>query len=79
MTGRKQYTLLCDQPSHALQLADPTLLPTLTDDGTALRVQTDDRERLPELIRCLTEAGIRLYEVTPLQNKLETLYLTMTH
>lgn len=79
MSGCKQYRITCDRPNEAHCLVSPTLSPCLSDDGTILVVQSDDREQLPVMIRRLTEAGIRLYEVTPMQNNLEALYLTLTH
>lgn len=79
MVHNKRYRILCDRPKEACALVDGSLNPRLSDEGTELLFQTEDIERLPEVVRCLTDSGIRLYTLSPMQNNLEELYLTLTN
>lgn len=79
LVKQKRYALRCDRPAEACKLADDTLNPCLSDDGKSVMLQTDDEERLPELVCRLSDHCIRVYTLCPLQNSLENMYLTLTH
>lgn len=45
------------------------------NNGTMLRLRVPDKESLPEVVRCLVEAGIRVFSVIPQRISLEDLFL----
>lgn len=47
-------------------------------DAQTVEALLDDRESLPQLIQSLVNKGVDLYEVTPLRNDLEKLFINLT-
>ncbi|MDP4276297.1 MAG: ATP-binding cassette domain-containing protein [Bacteroidota bacterium] len=73
------YRVACDQPEEASVLLGQSLPVEISPEADGLRFLTDDRCIVPEVIRLLTEKNVRLYEVTPVENNLEELYLKLTN
>jgi ABC-2 type transport system ATP-binding protein len=52
-------------------------LTVLANDGARLRVRVQDKNSLPDVIRCLVESGVRVFSAIPQRISLEELFLQM--
>lgn len=50
-------------------------LAVTANDGTTLRLRVPDQRALPDVVRCLVEAGVRVFSVIPQRVSLEDLFL----
>ena len=46
-------------------------------EGAVIRIDGDERERIPDLLAALVSAGVRVYRVIPLQASLEDIYFAL--
>lgn len=80
LSGRTAWKIGCDTPETALTLLNNTFKGTIdvTPIETGLMVYTTNKEAIPELNRQLVQAGINIFELSPVERKLEELFIKLT-
>lgn len=79
LVGRNTWSIGCNDPEKALSFLDNSMSGTVNPAGEGILVHTVEKESIPSLNKRLVEAGFYIYHITPVEQRLEELYLTLTN
>jgi len=77
--NQQKYGLTCNDPGRASQIIEQFFPLTTSRHETLVTFSTEDKELIPDVIHKLIENKVRIYAISPQENKLEELYLKLTY